>query len=221
MPGVMTRPMSSESKPLGLIWIDHSYPVVAVGLERALEEEAQVCVGREPPKGVVPSSVIYCTDGVEGVSEGLKRIQRLSLGAPILVFGLHMDLSFALAALRFGARGFIHSKMEPEQIARAVKVAINGELVAPRELLEYLLTHNDPDDLDSLSARQQDVMGLVVEGSSNAEIAKRLYISESTVKQHLRAAYKILRVNNRTEAAKCVRNDSKRSSRLRGQETFS
>ena len=48
-------------------------------------------------------------------------------------------------------------------------------------------------------------MGYVVEGLSNAEIGRRLYLSESTIKQHLRAAYKLLGVNNRTEAANLFR----------------
>jgi DNA-binding NarL/FixJ family response regulator len=46
----------------------------------------------------------------------------------------------------------------------------------------------------------------VVDGLSNAQIAARLYLSESTVKQHLRAAYKLLGVKNRTEAARLIRN---------------
>ena len=46
---------------------------------------------------------------------------------------------------------------------------------------------------------------MVVEGMSNAEIARRLYLSESTIKEHLRAVYKVLGVRNRTEAAKTMR----------------
>jgi DNA-binding NarL/FixJ family response regulator len=48
-------------------------------------------------------------------------------------------------------------------------------------------------------------LGYVVEGLSNAEIGRRLYLSESTIKQHLRAAYKLLGVSNSTEAANLLR----------------
>jgi DNA-binding NarL/FixJ family response regulator len=50
---------------------------------------------------------------------------------------------------------------------------------------------------------------LAVEGLSNAEIAGRLYLSESTIKQHLRAVYKVLGVRNRTEAAKTMRDHAR------------
>jgi DNA-binding CsgD family transcriptional regulator len=56
-------------------------------------------------------------------------------------------------------------------------------------------------NLDILSHRQREILELVVEGFTNAQIAKRLFFSEFTVKQHLRAAYKLLVVSNRTEAA--------------------
>ena len=49
----------------------------------------------------------------------------------------------------------------------------------------------------------------MAEGLSNAEIGQRLYLSESTIKQHLRAAYKLLGVNNRTEAANLFRRGGK------------
>ncbi len=63
--------------------------------------------------------------------------------------------------------------------------------------------------LEDLWARQREILELVVEGLSNAEIAGRLYLSESTIKQHLRAAYKVLGVRNRTEAAKTMRHHAR------------
>jgi DNA-binding NarL/FixJ family response regulator len=84
-------------------------------------------------------------------------------------------------------------------------VATRGELVAPRELLRYVLSQDHAGNLDTLSVRQREILGYVVEGLSNAEIGRRLYLSESTIKQHLRAAYKLLGVSNRTEAANLFR----------------
>jgi DNA-binding NarL/FixJ family response regulator len=53
--------------------------------------------------------------------------------------------------------------MTPEQLARAIAVAEKGELVAPRELLPYLLTQEEPVDIYLLSARQREILELVVE----------------------------------------------------------
>jgi DNA-binding NarL/FixJ family response regulator len=196
--------VSSELKPLGLVWIDCPYPVVAAGLKSALERRARIHLGSSPPRGEVPASAIFDTGGVEGLSEGIKRMQKANPGISILVFSVLVNLPLARAALRLGARGFVHAGMEPEQIARAVEVAASGEVVAPRKLLEFLIANEDPADLEALTPRQRDILGLVAEGLSNGQIARRLFLSESTVKQHLRAAYKALGVKDRKEAAKFI-----------------
>jgi DNA-binding NarL/FixJ family response regulator len=166
-----------------------------------------VHIGGQNP-GDAPSSIILCSDDAEDVYDKVVHAKEKNPEASVLVFGLHEDLPLARAALRAGARGFIHAGMRPEQLIRAVEVAAEGEIVAPRRLLEYLINHEEHTDLDALTARQREILGLVVEGLSNAEIGKRLYLSESTIKQHLRAAYKALGVRNRTEAARLIRGDS-------------
>ena len=195
--------MSSQRKSLGLVWIDCPYPVVAAGLKSALERHARVHLGSSPPQDDVPSSAIFDAGGVKGLSEGINRMQEVNPEISILVFCLHVDLPLARAALPGGVRGFVHAGMEPEQIARAVEVAAGG-VVAPRKLFEFLIANEDPTGLDALTPRQRDILGLVAEGLSNAEIASRLKLSESTVKQHLRHAYKALGVKDRKEAAKFV-----------------
>jgi DNA-binding NarL/FixJ family response regulator len=115
-----------------------------------------------------------------------------------------VDLPLARAALRLGARGFIHAGMELDQLARAAEVAAKGEIVVPRKLLEYLIANEEPADLDALTARQREILELVARGYSNARIANDLFLSESTVKQHLRATYKVLGVSDRKEAARLV-----------------
>jgi DNA-binding NarL/FixJ family response regulator len=150
---------------------------------------------------------------IEGLSESIKRAQALSPEAPVLVLSLRLDLPVALAALKAGARGFIHAVMEPAQIARAFSVAFGGEMVAPRKLLEFIVsggvsavTNHRPIEHAAFTPRQIEILGLVTEGLNNNEIARHLFLSESTVKQHLRGAYKILGAKNRTEAVRRIRN---------------
>jgi len=204
----VTHSIKLASKPLGLVWIScDPHSVVSIGLRRTLEERATVRMGQQN-SGDAPSSVILCSDDAEGIPDSVGRTKEQNPGASVLVFGLHEDLPLARAALRAGARGFIHAGMRPEQLLRAVEVAAEGEIVAPRRLLEYLINHEEHTDLDALTARQREILSLVVEGLSNAEIGRHLYLSESTIKQHLRAAYKALSVRNRTEAAKLIRDSS-------------
>jgi DNA-binding NarL/FixJ family response regulator len=195
---------ASEAKPLGIVWVVSTYPLEAAGLEKALERRATVHIGARPPEAGL-SCVIFCTDGrAASFPSDLKRVRELGQGVPLLVFGPNLDLSLAQAALNFGAAGFVHAAMEREQVVRAVEVAQKGELVAPRGLLKHLMAQNKSPDLKDLSTRQREILGLVAERLSNAEIAKSLYLSESTVKQHLRTAYKVLGVHNRTEAVRVL-----------------
>jgi DNA-binding NarL/FixJ family response regulator len=199
------REGTSAAKPLGVVWVDCPHSVVRAGLVRALEKQATVHQGPEPPEDDL-TCVIVCANSHEGLSERVEFYRELSSDAtPVVVFSPQLDLPLARDALQAGASGFVHAEMMPDQLVRALAVATNGELVAPRELLGYVLTTDYSGDLAALSVRQREILGHVVEGLSNAEIAGRLYLSESTIKQHLRAVYKVLGVRNRTEAAKTMR----------------
>jgi DNA-binding NarL/FixJ family response regulator len=201
----MMRDPQNNPRPLGLVWVDCPRSVVSAGLVRALEKRATVHQGLKPPRDV-PSCIILCANSRKDLSERVEFYQGLSQGAPpVVVFSPQLDLPLARDALQAGASGFAHAEMMPDQLLRAVAVAAKGELVAPRELLRYVLTDDQSGDLAALSARQREILGYVVEGLSNAEIGRRLYLSESTIKQHLRAAYKLLGVSNRTEAANLFR----------------
>jgi DNA-binding NarL/FixJ family response regulator len=201
----MMREPQDNPRPLGLVWVDCPRSVVSAGLVRALEKRATVHQGLKPPRDV-PSCIILCANSHEGLSERVEYYQELNPDAPpIVVFGPQLDLPLARDALQAGASGFVHAEMMPDQLVRALAVAARGELVAPRELLRYVLSKDNPADLITLSVRQREILGHVVEGLSNAEIGRRLYLSESTIKQHLRAAYKLLGVSNRTEAANLFR----------------
>src|SRR5215217_1017889 len=197
---------SAAKKPLGLVWvITPSYSIITEGLKKVLEGKADVQIGGESCAGNPSCIVLYAGGMEEGYLEGMGRIRELYPGVPLLILGSQLDLGLACAVLKQGADGFVHALMDPAQLLRAVEVVQKGELAAPRQLLRYLLHQNEKPEIGDLSARGREVLEMVVEGLSNAEIAGRLYLSESTIKQHLRTVYKVLGVHNRTEAAKTMR----------------
>ena len=203
------RERTSATKPLGLVWVVTSYPLVAAGLEKTLEGKADVQIGGDSVAAGIPSCVMLYADGMQdGFVDGIGRVRELYPGVPLLVFGPRLDLALAWAALKNGADGFVHAAMERDQVLRAVEVVQKGkgELAAPRQLLRYLLSQDKNPNVENLSARHREILKMVAEGLSNAEIAGRLCLSESTIKQHLRAAYQLLGVRNRTEAVKTIKN---------------
>ncbi len=201
----MERIVGDEPKRLGVVWLHCPYPVLARGLIGIVAGEADVHHSEKPPESASPSCVLVCSDSEEETERIVREARSQVPGAPVIVFGLTSDLPLVRAALRAGARGFVHAGMEPSQIVRALSVAMQGEVVIPRDLLKDLVADEAPVDLSGLTPRQREILGLVVEGMTNAQIGRELYLSESTIKQHLRAAFKGLRVRNRTEAARLIR----------------
>jgi DNA-binding NarL/FixJ family response regulator len=198
--------MPLAKMPLGLVWVViPSYSITMAGLKKALEGKADVRIGGESPTGSPSCVVLYAGRLEEGCLDGMGGIRELYPGVPLLVLGSQLDLELASSALKQGADGFVHAQMDPAQVLRAVQVVQKGELAAPRGLLGHLMSQNESPRTGELSARQREILEMAVEGLSNAEIAGHLYLSESTIKQHLRAAYKVLGVHNRTEAAKTMR----------------
>jgi DNA-binding NarL/FixJ family response regulator len=195
------------AKSLGLVWVlTPSYSITMAGLKKVLEGKADVKIGGQSSAGSPSCVVLYAGGTEEGCLEDMGGIRDLYPGVPLLVLGSQLDLGLAWATLKNGADGFVHAMMHPSQVLRAVEVVQRGELAAPRQLLGWhLLSQDENPKLGNLSARQREILEMVVEGLSNAQIAGRLYLSESTIKQHLRAAYKVLGVHNRTEAAKTMR----------------
>jgi DNA-binding NarL/FixJ family response regulator len=145
-------------KPLGLVWVlTPSYSITTEGLKQVLESKAYVRIGGESPAERPSCVVLYAGGMEEGCLEGMGRIRQLYPGVPLLVFGSQLDLGLALAALKNGADGFVHAKMHPAQVIRAVEVVQRGELAAPRGLLRYFLSQNENPKIGELSARGRDL----------------------------------------------------------------
>jgi DNA-binding NarL/FixJ family response regulator len=202
------EPAKHNRKLLGLVWVTCPCPVVAAGLEKTLGAKAHIHRGQEPPVNT-PSLVVLCANGEEDVAPEVRYLQSLAPDSPVLVLGPHAELPLARSALRAGARGFIHAQMPPEQVVRALEVSAKGEHVVPRELLKALMEEkrSSTEDLAELTPQKREILGLVAEGLSNAQIARRFFLSESTIKQHLRGVYKVLGVRNRYQAARLLRQE--------------
>jgi len=199
--------LGSSGVPL-LVWVDCHDPGEAFRLQGILKAWGyEVHRDRRPPAKASPSLVVY-GPGVgeaEDVASKVRRLGSLIPGAPILVFGPSPDLPLARTALRAGANGFLHAQMPSEQVVRALEVASEGEVVVPRDLLKELTKRETSVDPDVLTPRQREVLELVAEGLSNAQIADRLFLTEFTVKQHLYKAYRLLGVRNRVQATRVLK----------------
>ena len=120
------------------------------------------------------------------------------------------------AAVRAGARGYVIRDVEPVELLEALRtVAAGRSLLSPavvsRMLDEFaqLVRRSDAisDGAMALSARELEVLRLVADGLNNRTVAERLFISENTVKNHVRSIHEKLQVHSRMEAVVRARRD--------------
>jgi DNA-binding NarL/FixJ family response regulator len=146
--------------------------------------------------------------GIDGI-EATRMLAGESISDPLAVVVVTTyDLEANLhAALRAGALGFLLKDAGPALLVEAVRAAADGDsLVSPsmtrRLLTEGLpFTERTPELPEPLTARETDVVRLVAQGRTNAEITSELVVSMSTVKTHLSAVQRKLGARNRTEIA--------------------
>ncbi len=100
-------------------------------------------------------------------------------------------------ALKAGAHGFLLKSMPPKEMLDMIRIVHGGKKVVPREIAAGLAEHLSD---EPLSAREVDVLRHVAEGNRNRDIAGRLFISEETVKVHLRHIMGKLGANDRTQS---------------------
>jgi DNA-binding NarL/FixJ family response regulator len=107
-----------------------------------------------------------------------------------------------MGALDAGAVGYLLKDAEPDEIIRGVRAAAEGDSpLAPRAAREMIAERAQLGGEAGLSTREAQVLGLVAEGLPNKVIARRLEISEKTVKAHLTNVFARIGVSDRTQAA--------------------
>jgi DNA-binding NarL/FixJ family response regulator len=141
-------------------------------------------------------------DGVEAT----RRLVAAGARARILVLTTFDLDEYVYAAIRAGASGFLLKDVEPSELVDAIRVVAAGNSLFGPAATERLLTRfaqADPrpvQSLEGLTEREREILRLLATGLSNAEIAQRLYLSETTVKTHVSSVLRKLRVRDRVQA---------------------
>jgi DNA-binding NarL/FixJ family response regulator len=166
----------------------------AVDLARRLHADVMVMDARMPR-----------LDGVEAT----RRIRQVG-DLPRVLMLTTFDLDeYAFAALKAGASGFLLKDVPPDELLFAIRAVHSGDsVVAPsttRRLIDQFAallpgTAEAPDELGELTDREREVLTLVAQGLSNGEIARRLFVSEATVKTHVGRVLAKLGLRDRVQA---------------------
>jgi DNA-binding NarL/FixJ family response regulator len=136
---------------------------------------------------------------VMGGVDAIRELTRLALPARVLVlttFGTDRDVRPAIEA---GATGYLLKDAGRDELVKAVRAAARGEAVLSPAVATRLMSQVRAPQ-EALSDREIEVLRLVAGGNANREVAKRLFLSEATVKTHLLHVYAKLGVNDRAAA---------------------
>ncbi|GIM91746.1 response regulator [Paractinoplanes toevensis] len=186
------------------------HPVVRMGLRGMLDAEPDLQVVGEAGSGAAgvelaaaerPDIVLMdlrMPDG-DGVS-ATERILATVPGTRVMVLTTYESDRDILRAIEAGASGYLLKDATPQELADAVRAAARGETVLAPSVASTLVRQVRRPAPPALSAREAEVLRLVAQGHTNADIGKRLFISEATVKTHLLRVFNKLDVADRTAA---------------------
>lgn len=131
-----------------------------------------------------------------------RQIMAAHPGTAVLVLTSFSDRPRIMGALEAGACGYLLKDVDADAVADGIRAAARGEApLDPRAARTILDARTAPDPLAGLSEREREVLQALVEGLPNKLIARRLQISEKTVKSHLTRIFRALGVTDRTQAA--------------------
>jgi DNA-binding NarL/FixJ family response regulator len=193
------------------VLLAEDHPVVRAGLEALLgsaedvelvgaaadgEEAVELAAAREPEVVLIDLSMPRL-DGIEAT----RRIVETSSEIRVVILTAFSDRERILGAIDAGALGYLLKDASPEELLGGVRAAARGEApLAPKAASEVLAARAGRREAE-LTGREREVLALVADGLPNKQIARRLEISEKTVKAHLTRVYEQIGVTDRTQAA--------------------
>ncbi|MCB1662292.1 MAG: two-component system response regulator NarL [Pseudomonadales bacterium] len=145
--------------------------------------------------------------GMNGI-DTLIALRKAEVTSRIVMFTVSDNQEDVVAALQAGADGYLLKDMEPDDLIRKIRLAANGQLVLSEELTELLAlaiqskSRKDTKvDIKSMTKRERQILKLLAAGMTNKHIARKLDITEGTVKVHIKHLFKKLNLKSRVEAA--------------------
>jgi DNA-binding NarL/FixJ family response regulator len=196
----MIRVLAADDHPLARAGLEQLLGaldgVTLVGTAAGGAEAVRLTVEREPDVVLMDLEM----PGMDGI-EATRELLALRPGTAVVVLTSFSDRERIVAALDAGALGYLLKDVQPDELARAIAAAAGGQSPldprAARELLAERRVAGGP----QLSTREEEVLALLAEGLPNKLIARRLEISERTVKGHLTHIFERIGVTDRTQAA--------------------
>ncbi len=144
--------------------------------------------------------------GLDGLAA--TRQVRDSCDCSVLILTTFDREDYLFEALQAGAAGFLLKNASPEDLIQAIRVVARGDAMLAPELTRRVLDRfavspgpvQRPDRLNQLTEREWDILRLLAEGASNAEIAQQLFVGEATVKTHVSRVLAKLGLRDRVQA---------------------
>ncbi|MDN4175140.1 response regulator transcription factor [Nocardioides sp. SOB77] len=199
-----------SSTPIRVVLVD-DHAVIRAGLAQLLAGTGDIEVVGQAENGeqalavvrdVQPDVVLMDLQmpGVDGVT-ATRNIKAAGLAADVLVLTSYSDSERIVGALDAGAVGYLLKDADPDDVLAGIRAVSRGESpIHPRAARTLLGVRSGAPQVQ-LTSRETEVLGLVREGLANKQIARRLDISERTVKAHLTSAFARIGVADRTQAA--------------------
>ena len=178
-------------------------PDISVVAEAGGGEEAVRLAAEHAPDVALMDLIMPGMDGVEAT----RRLTSVSPRTSVVMLTSYHDDEHVFPAIRAGALSYVLKEIGPDELADAVRKAAAGEAVlhprvAARVVRElHGARRVEPNVFHELSDREMEVLKLVADGKSNAEIAAGLYLSEKTIKSHVSNILGKLHLADRTQAA--------------------
>ncbi len=191
------------------------------GIRKLLELENDIAVIGEAGDGdemlnklkAIQPNVILMDIGMpemDGVTATYK-VKKMKPQVNIIILTVYEDKPHVFDAIKAGAIGYLLKDVSINELLEAIRRANKGEaliqpVIATKVLKEFAMldrrkTKGRGKDFNALTEREKEVLRLITSGGTNKELAKKLGITEKTVKNHISNIFQTLHVNNRTQAA--------------------